>query len=137
MFCGCSGRRCVHAEEMNTEYAATVEGMLSGWMKVEDVDLNTFECENMECFKNMLNGCPSLIHVVLPFSTFSVTTFKGMFQDYPSLQELDLNSFEAEIINTYENMFSGWTSLSFLIIERFKVSVRFEVTNVFSECSNL
>ena len=122
---------------MNTEYAATVEEMLSGWMKVEDVDLNTFECGNMECFKNMLNGCPSLIHVVLPFSTSSTTIFEGMFQNYLSLQELDLNSFEIETLNTYENIFSGCTSLSFLKIARFKVYADSEVANAFSECSNL
>ena len=88
---------------------------------------------------NWFKGCTNLSTVkgLENLKTASVTDMYGMFANCPSLEEIDLSSFDTKVVTSMSYMFDGCTSLKSLDLSNFNTEKLKYMTAMFRNCSDL
>lgn len=122
MFNGCTKLRDLNISSFNTENVTNMYGMFYGCSSLETLDLSHFNTKNVLytglCY--MFNGCSSLSS--LDVSNFTTDKprmqLDGLFQGCSSLQTLDLSSFSTGGANSVNDMFDGCSALRTIYVSK-------------------
>ena len=71
-----------------------------------NIDLSSFDAENVTNMSNMFGGCYNLTNINLSsFDTKNVTNMYSMFYNCSNLTNIDLSSFDTKKVTNMHNMF--------------------------------
>ena len=111
---------------------------LYGLYALTNLDLSSFNTENVTDMGCMFGGCTALKTLILTnFNTKCVTNMEYMFRNCSNLTSLDLSAFNTENVTNMHGMFEGCRSLKSLDLSSFDTK---NVTNMhvmFAECGSM
>lgn len=120
MFNGCTKLRDLNISSFNTENVTNMYGMFYGCSSLDSLDLSHFNTRNVrkDGMNYMFNGCSSLSY--LNVSNFTTDKpgmqLDGLFQGCSSLQTLDLSSFDTGGASSVTDMFDGCSALQTIYV---------------------
>ena len=107
-------------------------------IKIERLDLSTWDVSNVTNMSYMFYGCTLLKEVNLStWNTSHVTTMMAMFEDCKSLKSLDLTNFDTSGVYNMKFMFSRCKSLVNLNISNWNTSKVEDMISMFNGCKSL
>ena len=112
--------------------------MFKDCYSLKEIDLSSFNTNNVTQMKHLFFGCALLKEINLSFfNTKSVKNMNSMFEGCTSLEVLNLSSFETQNVNFMSLMFSGCTSLKQLDLSSFNTQNVNDMKGMFKGCSSL
>lgn len=141
MFNGCTKLRDLNISSFNTENVTNMYGMFYGCSSLETLDLSHFNTRYVrkDGMNYMFNGCSSL-------SSLDVSNFitdknsmhlDGLFQGCRSLQTLDLSSFSTGGASSVTDMFDGCSALQTIYVSDLFKFNSVSSSNMFRDCHSL
>jgi len=107
-------------------------------LSLEEINLSSFNTNNVTNMSNMFNGCSSLKEINLSsFNTNNVTDMSKMFNRCSSLKELNLSSFNTNNVTNMSDMFWGSSSLEEINLSSFNTNNVINMSGIFCRCSSL
>ena len=112
-FSSCSALQTVRLDGFYAPKLAYVSDMFNKCGSLTTVDLSTMTAGSISGISSMFQECTSLqtVHFGETFNVTRTTQFTYMFYKCPSLQSVDLSSFNPSEVITLECLFDGCTSL--------------------------
>ena len=115
-----------------------MSGMFSGCSSLKELNLSSFDTNQVTNMSYMFSGCSSLKKLKLSsFDTNQVTDMSFMFCDCSSLKELNLSSFNTNQVTNMQYMFSYCSSLEELNLFSFNTNQVRKMNSMFRSCSSL
>ena len=137
MFEGCSQLQSINFKNFNTSSVTDMTSMFSN-ISIDFLDLSNFNTSKVKSMKKMFSNSHNLETVILSnFNTSSVENMEYMFSDDPSLILLNLTNFDISSVSTMEYMFEGCKSLLYINLISFKEKNDVNISNIFSNITNL
>ncbi len=117
----------------------TAWGMFDGWKSIKELDLSMFNTKQTSSdFSQMFAHCNALEELnISTFDTENISFFSNMFLGCSSLKSLDVSSFDTSNAKTLYGMFSGCKQLRSLDVSGFVTSLVTDFGYMFYECYNL
>ncbi|MFI3620078.1 BspA family leucine-rich repeat surface protein, partial [Enterococcus avium] len=136
MFSGCKNLTELDLSSFNTQ---NVENM--GYMfedcSMTELDLSSFNTQSVKSMRYMIDSCSSLKKIILSsFDTQNVKDMEGMFYNCNGLTELDLSSFNTQSVTNMSFMFSR-SSITELDLSSFNTQNVENISYMFSDCDEL
>ena len=103
-----------------------------------ELDLSTFNTENVTDMSHMFGGCLHLKKLKISnFNTKNVKNMRAMFSDCGSLTELDLSNFNTSKVTDMSYMFSGCDELKIINLSSFNTENVIDMGGMFFNCTAL
>ena len=103
-----------------------------------NLDLSSFNTENVTTMANMFDGCLNLQQLnISNFNTSKVVDMTNMFNYCRKLQNLDVSSFNTSNVTSMTCMFTTCEGLSNIDLSGFNTSNVLDMTAMFAGCENL
>ena len=114
-----------------------MKNMFSWCSSLKNIDLSSFNTNNVTDMTKMFNACLSLKKLNLSnFNTYNVTNMKLMFKFCCSLKEIKFSSnFKTDNVTNMKYMFSHCSSLQDLRISHFNFNNVINMRCIFQYCS--
>jgi len=133
-----SKREFITSAVISVTDMTNASGLFSECSNLTNLDLSSFDTENIIDMGDMFFECSSLTNLDLSgFNTAKVTNMSGMFMFCSSLRDLDLSSFDTSNVTNMGFMFSECSNLINLNVSSFDTRSTMNIERMFSECSNL
>ena len=112
--------------------------LFSDCRKIIEIDLSSFNTENVTKMNHMFNGCRVLKNVNLTsLITKNTTDMSFMFATCEKISNLNLDSFVTEKVTNMEAMFSDCYELAKINLSHFNTENVINMSGMFHECCNL
>ena len=138
MFAGCKSLIEVNLLSFNTQNVTNLSYMFAGCENLIKLHLSTFNTKNVTNMSSMFAACKSLTELDLSsFNTKNVTDMSCMFAGCKNLIKLDLSSFNTQNTTNISNIFSGCVSLTKVNLSSFNTQNVISMSCMFAGCQNL
>ena len=139
MFYGCSNLTNIDLSTFNTENVTNMMGMFAECSNLINLDLSSFNTKNVTDMYYMFYGCKNLNNINLSsFNTQKVIYMHNMFNGCESLKNLDLSSFNTPNLESMYGMFQNCFNLETLDLSSFNTKKnQFDFNNMFTKCTKL
>ena len=119
-------------------YLTKTNHMFFGCSSLTNINLSSFNGENVTNMSNMFLGCSSLINIDFSnYNTENVTNMEWIFANCSSLKNLNLSNFRTQDVIIMNSMFEGCSSLTNISLSNFNTENVTEMICMFSKCSSL
>jgi len=119
-------------------YITKANNMFFGCSSLTNINLLSFNSENITNMSNMFLGCYSLINIDFSnFNTENAINMEGMFKGCSSLKNLNLSNFRTQDVIIMNSMFEGCSSLINIDLSNFNTEKVTEMICMFHKCSSL
>ena len=138
MFSGCISLIEVDISSFDTEQIKNMEQMFNGCSNLTSLDFSSFNTSNVTNMTSMFNGCSNLTSLDFSsFNTSNVTNMTSMFNGCSNLTSLDLNNFDTSNVTRIGRMFWNCNNLTTINVSSFNTSKVTDMNGMFYGCSNL
>lgn len=125
-------------EYLNTSKVRSMNSMFFGCLKLERLNLSTFDTSMVTNMSSMFSCCYGLKSLDLSsFNTSNVTLMSYMFYNCVSLTNLNVSNFNTSNVKSMFGMFYGDCSLTDLKVDNFNTSKVTSMYEMFFGCSKL
>lgn len=115
-----------------------VSGMFAGDVKLQSIDLSSFDTSAVTDFSHMFDGCAALTDLDLSgFDTSAAIDISYMFKGCASLDELDVTGFNTENVADMSGLFENLKALEELDLSSFKTDSDVLMADIFTGCDAL
>ena len=138
MFYKCKNIINIDLSSFNNNNIDNMNSMFSGCSDLKFVDLYSIDTKNVTDMSNMFEGCSRLNFLDLSgFNTEKVTSMKNMFEGCESLTEINLYSFNTKNVTDMSQMFFNCIHLINCNLSTFKTKKVQNMESMFFWCGSL
>ena len=138
MFFGCSSLTNINLSSFNSENVTNMSEMFLGCSSLINLDFSNFNTENVTNMGWVFSGCSSLKNLNLSnFKTQDVIIMNSMFEECSSLINIDLSNFNTEKVTEMICMFHRCSSLINIDLSNFNTENVNNMNGMFLGCSSL
>ena len=98
--------KSIDVSNFNTSNVKNMAGMFNSSFNLRKLDLSNFDTSNCTDMNGMFINCKNLSELICPFDTSKVTNMYGMFSMLPSLEKLDLSTFDTSSCSRMDDIFN-------------------------------
>lgn len=121
-----------------TSRMTDMSGMFSNCVKLQTLNLNSFNTLNVTDMQNMFDGCEELVSVnTSSFNTSKVINMNSMFYNCKKLTQVNTNNFNTSSARDMACMFYECNLLASLDVSKFNTSGVTDMQGMFYNCSEL
>ncbi len=126
-------------EKCTFENATDLGAMFNNCQSVEELDVSSFNTENVKSMNAMFQTCPKLENIIFGdnFNTSNVTKMANMFLNCSGLNSLDISHFDTSNVTNMGTMFAYCSGLTSLNLSNFDTSKVTKMSCMFEGCSGL
>ena len=137
-FYGCYSLKELDLSSFNTENVKNMKGIFFGCNNLAKIKLSNLNTNNVEDISEMFNGCHSLKDIDLTnFNTSKVTNMESMFSGCKSLKKINLSNFNFKKVEYMSYMFSDCESLIDINFGISNTDSLKEMSGIFMDCFSL
>lgn len=123
---------------INTNSIQDMSRMFKSCIKLESLNISSFDTSNVSTFRDMFSYCQKLTSLDLRhFDVSKVTDFGSMFYGCSSLTSLNLDGWDTSNVTNMDNIFYACTSLITLNVNHFNIGKCSRLYQNFSACKKL
>ena len=138
MFYNCKNITDINLNSFNTENVKNMKHMFSCCENLEKLNLSSINTRNVTNMANMFNRCINLSNIDLcSFDTKNVKTMVKIFNECEELQTINLCSFDTKNVKDMKFMFNRCYNLKEIKFSLFNTKNVNNMKNMFKECYNL
>jgi len=138
LFYGCSSLEEINLSSFNTNNVIDMSWIFYGCSSLKEINLLFFNTNIVTDMSGIFGYCSSLKEINLSsFNTNSVADMSGMFYGCSSLKEINLSSFNTNNVTDMSSMFYGCSSLKEINLSSFNTNNVTDMSNMFYGCSSL
>ena len=138
MFYNCSNIIDIDLSSFNSENVINMLSMFEGCSNLTNINLSEFNTKNVTKMNCMFVGCKKLSSIDLSlFDTKKVESLFCMFQNCSNLTNINLSSFNAENVTNMAGMFYNCSKLEKIDLSSFSSNKVSDMRYMFLKCSNL
>ena len=138
MFDNCIKVESLDVSSFDTRNVTNMGNMFSSCMKLKSLDVSKFDTRNVTNMYQMFIGCMNLTTLdVSHFDTRNVTSMYAMFRGCSSLTSLDVNNFDVSKVTSFWSMFHSCTNLTSIFCDNSWIKEYVDSNGMFSKCISL
>ena len=138
MFSDCNKILNIDLSSFNTENVTNMSYMFSGCNKLEKIDLSSFDTKNVTNMSFMFKGCSNLTNLNLSsLNTKNVNYMIGMFSDCSKLTDLDMSSLDTTQVIYMSYIFSRCSNLININLSSLDTQNVTNMSSMFESCNKL
>ena len=138
MFRYCYNLINIDLSSFDSQNVTNMSQMFCGCNNLISIDLSSLNTKNVSDMSQMFYDCNNLKNINLSnLDTHNLTDISEMFYDCKSLTDIDLSSFNTEKLDNMNQMFYGCDNLININLSSFNIQKVKSMNNIFNECFSL
>ena len=138
MFYKCSNIKNIDLSSFEADNVENMSCMFANCNKLKEIDLSSLNTENVTNMSGMFADCNNLKSLNLSsFNTKNVKDMSCMFSNCEKLKEIDLSSFDSQNVINMSTMFANCKALKEIDLSSFKTENLKDISAMFLGCDKL
>ena len=131
--------RILFKPEQKVKNIIDISSAFSGCENLEEINMETFNFENIKNMAYLFNDCKKLTNITFPINldTSKVTNIEHMFSGCSELEYFNLSQFNFQNLNDASYLFSNCANLKNVTLDEFNCTNCKSLKGMFSNCTTI